>query len=499
MIAGMAQDFAINVDFAVMREDGSKRTTLLAWGDPVRMTKRTTSRIDVEVDDWIPQPDGTIKPVTRKGVIKRKAGGREVALPADQIEVLKIVFVDVQQGDGAVIWTPKGRLITIDGGDNPMFARFLAARFPGSTDEKRQQIDAMVVTHGDADHFSGLTKIQQSETEDGLPPYKRLFAHPQRVYHNGLVKRPGSVPELDSFGATVKSGDDVIVTDLASDLLAAPATQMNAPFKAWRKALQAWSTPTPIEFRRLAKGDNQAFSFLGDEGIDVEVLGPITTTVGGKEGLPFLREPKEGVPLAHVDFQPGARSASHTINGHSIVLRLTFGNVRMLFAGDLNNATEARLAEDHAAKTIDLRSEILKVPHHGSHEFTPEFLDAVSPVVSVVSSGDENSRKEYIHPRATLMNALGRHSRGDSGLVFVTEMVAFFEVVGPSQSKPKGNAKPAEFFGFRRSAFGCVRMRTDGKHLLVFTDSGRRDFHEVYAYEVDAQGTVTPRGKLVAR
>jgi beta-lactamase superfamily II metal-dependent hydrolase len=495
----MVQNFAINVDFAVMREDGSKRRTLLAWGDPVRMTKRTASRIDVEVDDWISQDDGTIKPVARKGFLKRKAGGREVALPADQVDVLKIVFVDVQQGDGAVIWTPRGRLITIDGGDNQLFARFLAARFPGSTDQKRQEIDAMVVTHGDADHFSGLTKIRESETQAGLPAHKRLFAHPQRVYHNGLVKRPSSVAELDSFGATVKSGDDVIVTDLASDLLAVPAAQMNAPFKAWRKALQAWSTSDPIQFRRLAKGDADAFAFLGDEGIGVEVLGPVPVTVGGQDGLPFLRKPKDGVPLTHLDFQPGALSASHTINGHSIVLRLTFGNVRMLFAGDLNNASEAALAAEHAAGTVDLRSEILKVPHHGSHEFTAEFLDAVAPLVSVVSSGDENARKEYIHPRATLMNSLGRHSRSDKGLVFVTEMVAFFEVVGPSQSKPTGNAKPADFFGFRRSAFGCVRVRTDGRHLLVFTDSGRRDFHEVYAYDVDAQGEVTPRVEVMAK
>jgi beta-lactamase superfamily II metal-dependent hydrolase len=494
----VAQAFAINVDFAVMREDGSDRRTLLAWGDPVRMIKRTASRIDVEIEDWVAEADGTIKPVVRKGFLKRKAGGREVALPADQVDVLKIVFVDVQQGDGAVIWTPKGRLITIDGGDNQLFARFLAARFRGSTDQNRLPIDAMVVTHGDADHFEGLAKIQASETDAGLAAHKRLFAQPRRVFHNGLVKRPSSVAELDSFGATVKSGNDVIVTDLASDMLAVPAAKMNAPFKAWRKALQAWSASGPIEFRRLAKGDAQAFDFLADEGIEVEVLGPTTVKAGGKDGLPFLREPKDGVPLTHLDFRPGALSASHTVNGHSIVLRLTFGNVRMLFAGDLNNATETTLAAEHAAGTIDLRSEILKVPHHGSHEFTPEFLDAVSPVVSVVSSGDENARKEHIHPRATLMNSLGRHSRDDKGLVFVTEMVAFFEVVGPAQSKPKGTAKAKDFFGFRRSAFGCVRMRTDGRRLLVFTDSGRRDFHEVYAYDVDAQGKVTPREKRMA-
>ena len=78
-------------------------------------------------------------------------------------------------------------------------------------------------------------------------------------------------------------------------------------------------------------------------------------------------------------------------------------------------------------------------------------------------------------------------------------MVAFFEVVGPSVSTPSGSAKPAPFFGFRRSAFGCVRMRTDGEHLLVFTDSGRRDFHEVYAYDVDAQGEATPVAPVTAK
>jgi competence protein ComEC len=62
-----------------------------------------------------------------------------------------------------------------------------------------------------------------------------------------------------------------------------------------------------------------------------------------------------------------------------VVLRLKFGNVRMLFAGDLNNAAEEALLAEHAAGRIDLESEILKVPHHGSHEFTPGFLAASHP------------------------------------------------------------------------------------------------------------------------
>ena len=70
------------------------------------------------------------------------------------------------------------------------------------------------------------------------------------------------------------------------------------------------------------------------------------------------------------------------------------------------------------------------MPHHGSADFSGAFFQMVSPVVSVVSSGDESARKEYIHPRATLMGALGRYSRVAEPLVFVTELVAFFNVEG---------------------------------------------------------------------
>ena len=79
-------------------------------------------------------------------------------------------------------------MITIDGGESKLFARFLASRLRGTSAQHRQEIDAMVVTHGDADHFSGLPEILESETNKD--PDKRLFAHPKRVFHNGLVKRP---------------------------------------------------------------------------------------------------------------------------------------------------------------------------------------------------------------------------------------------------------------------------------------------------------------------
>jgi len=489
----VAQDFTVNVDFAVLRDAAGKPKTVLAWGDPVRMVKRDDERIEVETVDFV-ESGGGLQAVPTSGFLKRRirihGKDREVALPAAQVQVLRVSFVDVQQGDATLIQTPKGRLITIDGGESKLFARFLASRLRGSSAQHRQEIDAMVVTHGDADHFSGLPEILASETNKD--PDKRLFAHPRRVFHNGLVKRPVKVPRLERLGATVKAGEDTVITGLEEDLLAVPDNEMNDEFKAWKRALEAWqASGGPIEIRRLAKGDDDAFDFLADEQLGVEVLGPIERTVKGKPGLEFLRGPKGDDPMAHLGFEPGSLSDSHTINGHSIVLRLTFGHYRMLFAGDLNNAVESALVADPA---VDLEAEVFKVPHHGSHEFETPFLKATSPLVSVVSSGDERELTEHIHPRATLMNALGRCSRDDTSLVFVTELAAFFKLMGQSvTTPPKGRGRP--YFGFSRSAFGCVRVRTDGEHMLVFTDSGKRDFHEAYAYDATAPG-VTARAEL---
>jgi hypothetical protein len=107
---------------------------------------------------------------------------------------------------------------------------------------------------------------------------------------------------------------------------------------------------------------------------------------------------------------------------------------------------------------------------------------------------------EFIHPRATLMNALGRHARGDFSLVFVTEMVAFFEMAGwvTPTAQPKPGKVPAKpFFGFRRTAFGLIRIRTNGERLLVFSDTGKRDVKEAYAYHIPPAGE--PRPSLLRR
>jgi ribonuclease BN (tRNA processing enzyme) len=493
----VAEARAIAIDLArVTDEDGDLMTTL-AWGDTVSVVDEDEKRSKVEIVNYETQRDGSILPFARTGFVRRHPSGKksiDVTLPTDQVKVLKLDFVDVQQGDGALIETPGGKTITIDGGDTQLFARYLASRFPGTGPDARKRIDAMVVSHGDADHFAGLSEIRKSESH--WETRKRLFAEPLRVFHNGLVKRPSSVDEKDAFGETRKVGEATIVTELVSDLTTVPDERMNQPFREWKETLRGWQEDgAEIEFRRLAKGDDDAFSFLAEEGVDVQVLGPILTEEDGVSGLRFLGKPPKGPHVGgHTpDSEFRGLDPSHTINGHSIILRLSYGNWRLVFAGDLNTQAEQELVEDAAAGDVSLQADVFKVPHHGSAEYSTKFLQAIQPLVSIVSSGDENARKEYIHPRATLMNALGRHSRNEAAVVFVTELVAFFETVGWASAKDaSGKGRNSDFFAFRRTAYGQVRVRAGEQRLLVYTNSGQRDLKEAYAFTAEAAGEARP-------
>lgn len=504
----MAGKFVVDVDLAdVFAKPGRKGYLhTLAWGDYVDVIDRTATHIRIRTSKFVTQLDGSIVAQKSEAYIEpTKSSGlkpADILRPQKQSRVLKVNFVDVQQGDGAVIETHDGRVILVDGGDNQLFARYLAARFTGTSEARPKQIECILVTHGDADHFAGLAEIVKSETNKD--PRKRLFIAPRRVYHNGLVKRPAkdssgsTIPETAMLGQTTQVGGRRIITGLVEDLLAVPDTDMNLPFRKWKNALLHWNKRKKIKFRALQLGDDDAFDFIDDPDLEMSVLGPIPVDTNGTSGLPFLGKPPKGPRIGHESLEldsavfKGA-SASHTINGHSIVFRLRYGGFSFMFAGDLNDESGRKLARMHQNGEVNLRSDVFKVPHHGSADFSGALFQMVSPVVSVVSSGDESARKEYIHPRATLMGALGRFSRVEEPLVFVTELVAFFNVEGWSQlTDPKKKVKRGDFFGFSRTAYGIVKTRTDGSRLLVYTDSGKATMKEAYCYELDENGLPVP-------
>ncbi len=96
---------------------------------------------------------------------------------------------------------------------------------------------------------------------------------------------------------------------------------------------------------------------------------------------------------------PAPESAA---NDDSLVLRLVDGNVSILLAGDIERAGAERLAADGSA----IQSAILKVPHHGSAwAAMPEFVDAVSPKLAIISVGENNT---FGHPSDEMLRELGR-------------------------------------------------------------------------------------------
>ena len=90
-------------------------------------------------------------------------------------------------------------------------------------------------------------------------------------------------------------------------------------------------------------------------------------------------------------------------NDDSLVLRLTYGKRSFLMTGDMEKPVEARLLADGS----DIRADVLKVGHHGSHTSSSEpFLEAVHPAFAVISDGYENS---FGHPHKDVLERLAEH------------------------------------------------------------------------------------------
>jgi beta-lactamase superfamily II metal-dependent hydrolase len=461
--------------FGEKREQKNLIATLF-WGDNVRVVEKVGKfwRLDFSRREW------------NKDTRKYEWISVDAAIPEEtcfrEKPLLKIRFVDVGQGDAAIIESPKGKLIFLDGGEGDDLYHYVSAAWAHILRYNSLETEAVVVTHGDADHFVGLTRLL-GKTRGGNKPILSV----KRIYQNGLVKAPDKVEDADTFGKTESKEGKLFITDLVEDPRTVPDARLNEPFREWKETLNALTAKNQnLEVGRIAYGDDETFSFLEDEEVHFQVLGPIVKEIDGKPALRYFQGSRGGL------------LPSQTINGHSIILKLTYGNVRVLFGADLNAESEAGLLEHIRNTGASVASEILKVPHHGSADFDPKMFQAVSPTVSIISSGDENVLKEYIHPRAGLVGALGKYSNPalEKPLIYVTEMVAFFERVGKAsiqrlEATRKEDKEPFETpNAYIKKQYGIVHIRTNGKRVLVVTHSGTPDNKESYAFNVSNDGSI---------
>lgn len=88
------------------------------------------------------------------------------------------------------------------------------------------------------------------------------------------------------------------------------------------------------------------------------------------------------------------------LNNFSSIIKISYGTTSFLFTGDSEELSEKEVL----TQGYDLKSDVLKVGHHGSSSSTSKrFLDAVDPYIAVISVGKDNS---YGHPSQEVLSRL---------------------------------------------------------------------------------------------
>lgn len=109
---------------------------------------------------------------------------------------------------------------------------------------------------------------------------------------------------------------------------------------------------------------------------------------------------------SYVEFLAPIEDEYEIINNYSLVAKVTYGQKKILFTGDIEKEVEQQLLD----AGVDLSADIYKAAHHGSMTSNTEaFMDAVNPEVVLISS-DNGNHNSFGHPVQTFMDYLEEKS-----------------------------------------------------------------------------------------
>jgi competence protein ComEC len=233
-------------------------------------------------------------------------------LPRDLIadKRAKVAFFDVGQADSALVRSPEGATLLIDGGrEDGQIIRHLRK-------ERVGRVNFVMISHFEEDHAGGIYNVLQNYPVDYV-----------------LISEAGKK-------------------------------------KILYKRIMRQIISRHIDYTTAYSGQRWRIKDL-----DVNILSP---------------EKSNGEDFA-------------STNDESTVAKITYGSVSLLFTGDLESTGQQELCD----KNLQLDSDILKVPHHGSADSANgQFLNKVSPKAAVISVGENNS---YGHPSKKEIKYLLKH------------------------------------------------------------------------------------------
>lgn len=458
---------------AYTTETGSKKAKYLLWGDRVEVLDESGSRTK----------------------IRSRSRYSEMYVDKDALDgeaLLELYFIDVGQGDGVLIVTPDRKHILIDGGyprrkqnTGKSAADFVDWKFFNDYKKNKIHLDAMICSHNDEDHYGGLADLLDVDQVDELN-CKGISV--DKFYHAGLSwwKTP---TKSRTLGEVTQGHFTNLLTSRTSAINGLKRSANPKLQGEWSKFLKkVTKTKTRSNkntpFKRLSHKQTIDDGVFGKH-VSVKVLGPIETSTSNGKGLKKLG------------------GNSQNTNGHSVLMRLDYGGARVLLTGDLNKKSMRYLLDEYDGEETEFLADVSKACHHGSDDVSFEFLAAIKPAVTVISSGDAEG---HDHPRPSIIGASGstgyltvKDDEIVTPLVYSTELARSVslgdpyslklpnsnsEITGSTFDKAKINyseTKPGALNPEKKSrtlgysyivagqVYGLVNVRTDGKKILCAT------------------------------
>ncbi|WP_026508315.1 DNA internalization-related competence protein ComEC/Rec2 [Butyrivibrio sp. MC2013] len=238
----------------------------------------------------------------------------------------RLTFLDVGQGSGIVV-EAGGDTILVDQGSSSRDGIGGYVTEPYLKYRGIGYVDAAIVTHEDADHYSGILELLQGMERGGI--------------------RIGR--------------------------LVLPDCAQSSRTEDYRE-LEATAGRAGVAISYIKRGDHFTIG-RSSSPVDINCLGPVKGMI------------------------------SDEANAHSVILHLSYKNQSCMLTGDVEKEGLEELkdylrTEGQAYGDVD----ILQAPHHGSrYSSDEELLDILSPDVTVISAGRNNS---YGHPHKETLEML---------------------------------------------------------------------------------------------
>ena len=262
---------------------------------------------------------------------------------------LKIVYMDVGQGDGVLLRTSGHGGILIDGGSSSNKRVGEYVMVPVLKYYGVSEVEYAFVSHGDVDHVSGLEYLLNEEQSG--------------VHVVNLV-----LP---------KYGDHDALQELKSE-----------------------ATANNVNIIYMKPGDNITYNHQHAETINIECLYPDEEAGQGvldTNNLSMILKTTITWDVREADIENLNKSSDSD------------ASLSLLFVGDAGIAAERRLIELYEKNSQgeisdSIACDILKVGHHGSRNSSgSDFLKRVSAMYGIISCGKDN---RYGHPHAETLERL---------------------------------------------------------------------------------------------